>query len=58
MSLEGTLNCCRQAPGMHDAVDVGDAIDMQGFRKRRKEATESLQNIWVRPVSVTWLLRR
>ena len=43
---------------MHDAVDVGDAIDMQAFRKRRKEATESLQNIRVRPVSVTWLLRR
>lgn len=58
MSLEGTLNFCRQAPGMHDAVDVGDAIDMQAFRKRRKEATESLQNIRVRPVSVTWLLRR
>ena len=58
MSLEGTLKFCRQAPGMHDAVDVGDTIDMQGFRKRRKEAMESLQNIRVRPMSMTPLLRR
>ena len=28
------------------------------FRKRRKEAVKSLQNIRVRPKSVTWLLRR
>lgn len=43
---------------MHDVVDVGDATDMQGFRKGRKESWFPPEIQGVSPQEVTWLLEK